>query len=132
MLALVAAGIWCGLAPSPSQVVIGLALPFAVIIAVFGLPLASPPVRRVLELPVMRRIGLYSYGFYLWQQLALNKTSWNVGVMPILGLCIAFAISAISYHTVEKYFRRKAMRISGLAPGNTVNRTTRAEIVTST
>jgi len=111
LAALAFAGVWTLLDPSLFQVVSALLVAPCVFIGVFALPQRSAPTRWLLGSWPLRTIGLYSYTLYLWQQLALTKAAWNVGVVPVLGLVGAFAFSVLSYHTVEAACRRIARAI---------------------
>jgi peptidoglycan/LPS O-acetylase OafA/YrhL len=111
LAALAFAGVWTLLDPSLFQVVSALLVAPCVFIGVFALPQRSAPTRWLLGSWPLRTIGLYSYTLYLWQQLALTKAAWNVGVVPVLGLVGACAFSVLSYHTVEAACRRIARAI---------------------
>ena len=58
-------------------------------------------VARVLEHPVMIRIGVLSYSLYLWQQLFLNRhsTSW-IAAFPVNVIC-AVVVAVVSYRWIE-------------------------------
>ncbi len=108
LAALVLAGYLITLPPGALQIATAVLVPPAVVLGVFALPLRSRSVRWLLASPPLRVLGLYSYTLYLWQQLALSKESWNVGAAPVLNLVAAALVSAISYHTIERWFRRLA------------------------
>ena len=110
-LVLVLAGLWTALSPSLVQQLLGLLVAPAVFIGVFALPHRSPVVHWLLASWPFRTLGLYSYTLYLWQQLALTNSTWNVGITPILGLTGALAFSAFSYHTIELICRRTAKKM---------------------
>jgi peptidoglycan/LPS O-acetylase OafA/YrhL len=103
---------WALLEPGPLQMLSGALVPIAAILTVFGLPLAFPVLRRVLSWSVLTRIGLYSYGFYLWQQFFSYPWAWNTGWMPIIGIAAGLGIAALSYHTLERTCRHWAQEYS--------------------
>jgi peptidoglycan/LPS O-acetylase OafA/YrhL len=103
---------WALLEPGPPQMLAGALVPFAAILTVFGLPLAFPVLRRALCWGVLTRIGLYSYGFYLWQQFFSYPWDWNTGWMPIIGIAAGLGIAALSYHTLERVCRHWAQDYS--------------------
>jgi len=85
----------------------------------------SPPAfwARILTCAVMRRIGLYSYSLYLWQQIfLLQKTpDWGwVRVFPFDLLC-ACAAGIASYHLIERPFLKwkAALKSQSASPHNT-------------
>jgi peptidoglycan/LPS O-acetylase OafA/YrhL len=63
---------------------------------------------RLLELELMKKLGILSYSLYIWQQLFTYKQPWhNAGtniwflVMDLAGL---FIVSILSYSLYEKKF----------------------------
>ena len=103
---------WVVLEPSMTRKLLGVALPFAIILTLFALPANFPIIQRILSMGFMTRIGLYSYSFYLWQQYFTYPWSWNTGIIPILGILLAFALAALSYHTLEDGCRNWARNIN--------------------
>lgn len=61
---------------------------------------------RILNTPLLARVGVMSYSIYLWQQLFLNRTSdlW-ICAFPI-NTVLAIAAGCGSYYLVEKTFLR--------------------------
>lgn len=102
------AGAWFHLPPTWIQMVLAPLEAPAIVVAVFALPLRSASLRDILSSRPMRMLGLYSYSFYLWQQLATIKAPWNQGVMPFVALVAALGLSALSYHTFENWTRNAA------------------------
>jgi peptidoglycan/LPS O-acetylase OafA/YrhL len=96
--------------PSLPQKLLGAAVPFAAALTLFVLPRRSALLLRLLENGVLTRIGLYSYTFYLWQQFFSYPWRWNKGAMPVIGIIAGLALAALSYHTLESYFRGLARR----------------------
>lgn len=73
----------------------------------------------MLELSPLRWTGLISYGLYLWhfpvhwwmQQRGLPKPA-----TVILSFALSYAIAALSYYTLEAYFRKTPGRRAGKQP----------------
>lgn len=63
---------------------------------------------RFLTHPLMTRLGLYSYGLYLWHYPIMRwlrpDHAWWVTLA--VGLGVGLAAAALSYHTLEAWFRR--------------------------
>jgi peptidoglycan/LPS O-acetylase OafA/YrhL len=102
---------WLYLPDGLARTILGPAVSLLIALAVFGLPIRSPGVRRVLASKPLRTIGLYSYSLYLWQELAIVNVPWNRGLMPFVLIAGALALSAISYGTVEAYCRSWARSV---------------------
>ncbi len=69
------------------------------------------PVARVMSNPVLRRVGLYSYGIYVFHWpifLWINQTQTGLGQWPrfILGVTITWIIAVLSYQHLERPVRR--------------------------
>ena len=83
-------------------------------ILVAGVVLVTPrcctPLRRLLEMAMLRHIGLWSYTLYLWQQLATAPragwSAWDYG----LAVAGATGLAALSYHSYERPFRALTRR----------------------
>ncbi len=101
---------WAALEPSLLQKLLGAAVPFAAALTLFVLPRRSALLLCLLENGMLTRIGLYSYTFYLWQQFFSYPWTWNTGAMPMIGVIGGLALAALSYHTLERYFRGLARR----------------------
>lgn len=102
------AGAWFYLPPTWIQMVLAPLEAPAIVVAVFALPLRSARLRVLLSSRPLRTLGLYSYSFYLWQQLATIKAPWNQGAVPFVALAAALGLSALSYYTVENWTRNAA------------------------
>ena len=59
---------------------------------------ADSPVGRVLNLPIMRRIGVMSYSLYLWQQLFLSQ---ELRLLP-LGYVFLLLTATFSFYVIEQ------------------------------
>jgi hypothetical protein len=90
----------------------------AVAVAVVIMAVVQPqlgPLRRLLSAEPLRRLGLISYGVYLWHWpvfLALTPDRTGLGGASLLGAKIALtlAIAGCSYYLVEMPIRRGALR----------------------
>src|SRR5207247_369705 len=60
------------------------------------------PFSQLLSLAPLRRLGVISYGLYIWLPITALVTGAHGTVMLILGL----AIAALSYRFIERPFRR--------------------------
>ena len=109
VLLLVFSGVWTLMDPSLIQIATGLFVPAAVISGSFALGLSSSWTNALLSSAPLRTLGLYSYTLYLWQQLALTNPA---PMPPLVGLAGALLLSALSFHTVER-FARKLVKRSG-------------------
>jgi peptidoglycan/LPS O-acetylase OafA/YrhL len=56
--------------------------------------------RRLLELPLLRQLGLWSYSLYLWQQ-PFYMLVRREGLPAPLGLACSLAVGIIAFHVVE-------------------------------
>lgn len=77
----------------------------AIAIAIVALDGAPAAIRRALSLPFIRKIGLWSYSIYLWQQpfyKLVHFGSWP----PLPALGCAFACALISFYVVERPARK--------------------------
>lgn len=71
--------------------------------------------------PVIARVGVVSYGMYLYHHLALDLVSRVTGLpaaqgnLVVLGLyfVLTYLIAEVSFHTLEAYFRRFRPKGSG-------------------
>lgn len=64
-------------------------------------------VKKLLELRFLRWVGQISYGLYLWHYAFYEfgrKTFDAVPIQISVGLCLAFAVSAVSFYLIEKPF----------------------------
>jgi len=91
-----------------------LALGVAVIITAAVQPKAGP-LARVLSLPPLRRLGLISYGVYLWHwpvymMLTADRTGYDSYALFGLRVLATLAVSTVSYHLVEMPVRRGIFR----------------------
>jgi peptidoglycan/LPS O-acetylase OafA/YrhL len=57
--------------------------------------------RRLLEFPLLRRLGLWSYSIYLWQQPFYMLVK-REGLPAPLGLAGALAVGILAFHVVEQ------------------------------
>jgi peptidoglycan/LPS O-acetylase OafA/YrhL len=72
-------------------------------------------VTRVLALPVLRTVGVVSYGVYLWHLpvfFAVNRqaSSWPAAAQAMLALAVTAACTAASWRFVEQPFLRMKAR----------------------
>jgi peptidoglycan/LPS O-acetylase OafA/YrhL len=70
---------------------------------------------RWLEHPVVVHVGLLSFSLYIWQQLFLTPV-WHVGRMFPWNLVLVFAVAEISYHHVERPFRKARVEKKAAVP----------------
>lgn len=70
---------------------------------------------RVLEWPILRRIGVLSYSLYLWQQLFLGHADWRWAVFPV-NLAACFAAALASNVLIEQPF----LRLRGRFPSDSI------------
>ncbi|GAB2630232.1 acyltransferase family protein [Nocardioides ginkgobilobae] len=85
----------------------------AVLLAGSGAGLLAAPVRWLLENPVMRRVGDWSYSLYLWHWPALVLTERNAGrpltaVETAVVVLVVVNLAALTYRFVEQPFRTGA------------------------
>lgn len=96
----------------------GLMTPMCVAVAVVVATAASPrtsPVQRFLAWEPLRRIGLISYGLYLWHWpvmvfLTSQRTGWGTVPTFVVQVALTFAASYLSYRFVERPVRRGGAR----------------------
>lgn len=83
-------------------------------IAALGLIVWSTVTPRLLTHPVVVRLGVYSYGAYLWHYPIMRwlRPDHPWWVTFIVGFGGGLAAAALSYHTIEAYFlRRRSMGV---------------------
>lgn len=105
LAALFVSYLWMFMEPSIYQKILSIMIAPLIVFGVIGLPNTSIRARAFLSWWPIQHVGLYSYTLYLWQQLALTPWPWNTGILPIVFLIGAFAVSVISYYTIEQYAR---------------------------
>lgn len=96
----------------------GLMTPMCVAVAVVVATAASPrtsPVQRFLAWEPLRRIGLISYGLYLWHWpimvfLTSQRTGWGTVPTFVVQVALTLAVSYLSYRFVERPVRRGGAR----------------------
>ena len=74
---------------------------------------ARGPVQRGLSLPVLRALGLRSYGLYLWHWPLLVLFRWTLGVSwwtALLALLLTVELAWLSYRWIESPLRRRRWR----------------------
>jgi peptidoglycan/LPS O-acetylase OafA/YrhL len=82
-----------------------------VMIWLVDLPRSGPG--RLLNTPLMIRVGAMSYSLYLWQQIFLAADSrWLVNRFPINVIC-TFVAAYISYRFIERPFLRLRAKLIG-------------------
>jgi peptidoglycan/LPS O-acetylase OafA/YrhL len=94
--------------------------PFLIAIVFFGSIARSGPLVPLIESRLIQKIGLASYGIYLWQQLGTAPESWNGTITGAdivyghYGLAASFFIvpAVISYLLVERPLVRLGKRLS--------------------
>jgi peptidoglycan/LPS O-acetylase OafA/YrhL len=80
-----------------------------VILAIIGAPRTMIP--RFLSLPPIRYIGRISYGLYIWHWplficFDASRTGLNGYPLFVVRVAITFAVSAFSYHMIERPIRQ--------------------------
>jgi peptidoglycan/LPS O-acetylase OafA/YrhL len=97
----------------------GLALPFCAVVAVVVIAATSEfstPVQRLLTWEPLRRIGMVSYGLYLWHWpvivfLSPDHVGFNQPVLLfVLHAAVTGALSYLSYRFVENPIRRHGLK----------------------
>jgi peptidoglycan/LPS O-acetylase OafA/YrhL len=77
-------------------------------------------VASMLELAPLRWTGLISYGLYLWHYPVhtwLEKRGLSWGATVVLSFALTYAVAALSYYTIEAWFRRApSRRVAGEPP----------------
>ena len=91
-----------------------LALGVAVVIAAAVQPKAAP-LGRLLSLPPLRRLGLISYGVYLWHwpiylMLTADRTGIDSYGLFAVRVATTLAVATVSYYLIEMPVRRGAFR----------------------
>src|SRR5262249_37806380 len=92
------------------QTLLGVFVPPAIFLVVFGLPAKLPLIKAFLSNPVLTRLGLWSYSIYLWQQYFFRFGAGETVAAAIIALVSTIAVAGISYHTYEWVFRRISRR----------------------
>lgn len=82
---------------------------FGAELAAVGLIVWATGQPHLLSNPLLMWLGRYSYGIYLWHYpvfrwLRVDNPWW---LTLAIGFCLAVALAALSYHTVEALFRRR-------------------------
>lgn len=84
---------------------------FAVLVALIVLELAAgSPLARVLEVPILRRLGEVSYGLYLWHGVAFHYLPPD-RFRPAFTCALSLAAALVSYGLLERRFLRRAPRL---------------------
>jgi peptidoglycan/LPS O-acetylase OafA/YrhL len=75
----------------------------------------EPPVGRVLGWAPIRRVGVISYGLYLYHQVMFSEVNEHVGggrfVHIVVGVLVAIAVAEVSYRFYESPIRRYGRRL---------------------
>jgi peptidoglycan/LPS O-acetylase OafA/YrhL len=75
------------------------------------MPRAPAFALRMLEHPLLMRVGIWSYSIYLWQQ-PLARFEGSVWLRPI-HLAVAIILALISFYGIEQPARRLLDRFAG-------------------
>lgn len=70
---------------------------------------------RILNWGVLKKLGVLSYSFYIWQQLFTNKQPWGSNLL--LNLAALIIVPALSYYFFEKKFLQYKDRFRKEEPG---------------
>ncbi len=101
-----------------SLILEGVAVPLSVLVCVVLVAATSPAeslVQRTLALEPLRRIGMISYGLYLWHWpivVFLNDqiVPWPTAARAALQVALTVALAALSYRFVERPVRREGVQ----------------------
>lgn len=107
---------WAG--RGQSLILEGGAVPLSVLVCVVLVAATSPAdslVQRVLALEPLRRIGMISYGLYLWHWpivVFLNDqiVPWPTAARAAVQVALTVALAALSYRFVERPVRQEGVR----------------------
>jgi peptidoglycan/LPS O-acetylase OafA/YrhL len=67
---------------------------------------AAPAIlRRALEFAPLRRLGVWSFSLYLWQQ-PFYQLVRHADLDPALGLALSIATGILAFHTIEQPARQ--------------------------
>src|SRR4051812_8780370 len=80
------------------------------------MPRAPAFALRMLEHPLLMRVGIWSYSIYLWQQ-PLAKFEGSLWLRPV-SLAVAIILALVSFYCIEQPARRLPNRLAAarLAP----------------
>jgi peptidoglycan/LPS O-acetylase OafA/YrhL len=93
--------------PDPVKYSLGTAL---LALSLVLMPRAPAFALRMLEHPLLMRVGIWSYSIYLWQQ-PLAKFDGSLWLRPI-HLAVAIILALISFHGIEQPARRLLNRLA--------------------
>lgn len=75
---------------------------------------------KLLNIPILKKIGILSYSIYIWQQLFVNKQPWAHSFKYAdslwLNLPALLIVSYLSYHYFEKPFLKFKIKFSSIKP----------------
>ncbi len=97
---------------TPWRVLGALLTPPAFFLLVFVLPAKCAMFKSFIANPLFARIGLYSYSMYLWQEYFFRPTAGQTMLYGLEAAVLTLVLSAVSYHTYERLFRRLSRRFS--------------------
>ena len=108
-------------------VTVGITLVAWLFAATLVIVVSGGPLTRYLDFPLLRRIGLYSYGMYVYHMciiVFLRASGFLNGlsearskiVLFVLVTVITFAVAALSYHGFEKPFLNLKSRYESRQP----------------
>ena len=89
-------------------------------LAINAMPGAPRAFLALFELRCLRRLGMYSFSLYLWQQPWYQMVS-HAGLTPWLGLLLAAITGVAAYYLVEKPARRYLNQRWAPLPGSTIS-----------
>jgi peptidoglycan/LPS O-acetylase OafA/YrhL len=72
-------------------------------------------IRRLLSFAPLVRLGVISYGLYVWQELVVNDLARDSGRYPLVlvqtvAVAASIGVAMLSYRYVEQPFRRRRIR----------------------
>lgn len=98
--------------PAAAQIVLGWG---ALALSINAMPTASITVRRFFEMQWLRKLGLYSFSIYLWQQ-PYYQLHHHFGMSSWSALSLALITGFVAYHTIENPARQYLNRHWGTKP----------------
>lgn len=102
--------------PASAHVVLGWG---ALALAINAMPAAPRWFLRIFESSWLRRLGVYSFSLYLWQQ-PFYQLYRHSGMSPLLGLALSLAAGWAAFHLIENPARIYLNKMWGNRPASII------------